>query len=372
MKILIVDNSVDKTGASGALNKKIIEIASKELDFVFVYPLASKNNEVVEEMGFRVYNLRFVEISKNPVNLLLYFPMLLINTIRMTRIVKKEKIDIIHVNDIFNMLGITTKIFTGRKLITHVRRMPESFPRRIYNIWARLHNRYADKILAVSEVNKNALPKNDKTIVLYDPLPDKENLPVFQPRKELNKKLRIVYVANYTEGKGQQYGIAILEKAIREFPDWEFSLNYYGGDFGLEKNKQFRKSLEAIAAKLDILHAINFFDKSNVVEREMKAGDLVFNLSDSESFSRVTLEALFYGLPVLATDVGGTVEMIPPAYRNLLARPRNVEDMYENLKKIILDDNFRYSYSEQAYKYVREMFGYENTSGLLKRVYDAV
>jgi glycosyltransferase involved in cell wall biosynthesis len=371
MKVLIIDNSLDTTGASKALNKMIIEIASPEYEFVFVYPRSSKNIRIVSELSFKVYSLPFKEISKSPVNLILYFPVLLLNTWRLARIIKKEKIDLVHVNDIFNMLGLTVKLFTGKKLITHIRRMPESFPLALYRIWARLHVRFANKIIAVSESNKEALPRNNKTVVVYDPLPEAEHLPSYKIKKELKRQANIIYLANYTLGKGQLYGIEILERATKELPEWQFTLNYYGGDFGLEKNRQLKAHLEKITIEKGLSKQIYFHDKSDEVEREMKAHDLVFNLSDSESFSRVTLESLFYGIPIVATDVGGTKEMMPAHYRSLLGKPKNVDSMYEKFRQLILDDSFRRAYADACYHFVRENFGLQETSMQLRQIYHA-
>jgi glycosyltransferase involved in cell wall biosynthesis len=232
--------------------------------------------------------------------------------------------------------------------------------------------KYADHIIAVSAANKNALPANNKTTVIYDPLPDEEELPVYVPRPKLENSVNILYLANYTEGKGHRYALEILQKALRENKAWNFSLNFYGGEFGMKKNSDYKRSLVKLSQENGLSSIVVFKDKTTRVEETMKQYDLVMNLSDSESFSRVTLEALFYGIPVIATDVGGTREMVINEETGILVPPKVIPAMYEGFMKLISDDHLRVQLSQNAYKYVRYQFGKRNTVDKLVDVYRRV
>jgi L-malate glycosyltransferase len=372
MKVLLVDNSLDSTGASKALVKTISEVRSPDIGFVFLFPKNSKCVEATEKKGFKTYTLKLRELSKRVSNVVLYFPTLFVNTFKASRIIKNEKITIVHANDIYNMLGVSLKLFSRVKLITHIRRMPESFPSIFYKTWSRLHLKYADHIIAVSAANKNALPANNKTTVIYDPLPDEEELPVYVPRPKLENSVNILYLANYTEGKGHRYALEILQKALRENKAWNFSLNFYGGEFGMKKNSDYKRSLVKLSQENGLSSIVVFKDKTTRVEETMKQYDLVMNLSDSESFSRVTLEALFYGIPVIATDVGGTREMVINEETGILVPPKVIPAMYEGFMKLISDDHLRVQLSQNAYKYVRYQFGKRNTVDKLVDVYRRV
>ena len=224
MKIILIDNSFDTTGASKSLFNTIREITSKaDIEFVYIHPKNSKRTAFVREAGFNAYELPFVEIRKSIVSTLLYFPYLLMNGYRVSRIAKSERADLIHVNDLYNMAALVSKLFHKIRVVTHIRRMPESFPLFFHKLWSHVHIRFSDKIVAVSEANKNSMPPNNKTIVVYNPLPDKETHPFYRPKEKLNKTIRILYLANYNRGKGHQYAIDIVSIAAREFPQWKFS-----------------------------------------------------------------------------------------------------------------------------------------------------
>jgi len=369
MKTLLVDNSLDNTGASKALIKPIAEIPPGEFEFTFLFPENSKCVEAAQAEGFKAFSLNFTEISKRTGDLVKYFPGLLYNGWKIKRFMKKNRIDVVHVNDIYNMLGMTAKLMSGVKLVTHIRRMPESFPASIYRIWSRLHVKFADHIIAVSKANKNALPANNKTTVIYDPLPEDEVLAPYQPKKELQKTVRILYLANYTGGKGHLHALMVLNKAVREFTAWNFQLDFYGGNFGMDKNDVHKQSLIQFANENGLNASVQFNGKTNQIEEVMKAHDIVWNFSDSESFSRVTLEALFYGVPVIATDVGGTNEMVIDGKTGLLAASKNVDDMYRAFKRMILDDEERISMAANGYRYVREEFSKEKTVNRIVDIY---
>ena len=44
-------------------------------------------------------------------------------------------------------------------------------------------------------------------------------------------------------------------------------------------------------------------------EVAMKGHDMVLNFSEAESFSLTCLDALYYGVPLIATDCGGPAEL---------------------------------------------------------------
>ena len=76
--ILLVDNSRAVTGALNALRHATSPLRDR-FDFVFVLPTGSTGRPMLEAEGYRVYELPFVEISRRPLDLLRYFPVLLLN-----------------------------------------------------------------------------------------------------------------------------------------------------------------------------------------------------------------------------------------------------------------------------------------------------
>ncbi len=369
MNVLLIDNSNDFTGASKALLKAAEELKVKGITFVFVFPKGSKCVSEVRERGYEVYEIKFQEIRKKASAILLYFPKLIINTFRLRKISKRHKVRVVHMNDMYNMLGLCLKISSKVKIVTHVRMMPASYPAVLYKTWRFLNNKFADRIVAVSEANKKAFGAAPKTTVIYDPLPDDEQLPPYTPRPAINDKVQVLYLANYIDGKGQLHALKALA-ALKNQPDVKnIAMNFYGGFLGLKKNEEYKESLEKFAMEIGISDKVSFNDKTTAIESVMKAHDVVLNFSDSESFSRVTLEALFFGLPVIATSVGGTAEMIADGESGLLVTAKDVTEMAKALERLVADDGLRCKTATNAYKFVREKFATSISTDQLYSIY---
>lgn len=309
----------------------------------------------------------FVEISKRPKDLLLYLPTLIKNAWSLSKILKKESASIVHINDMYNMVGIASKLFAQFKLIAHVRRMPESFPATVYKIWYWMHKLYTDKMIAVSEANYAYFRTHKEAVVVYDSLLEKEE----EEGVEISKtsKIKILYLANYTKGKGQNHALKVFKK-IRVQLNRAVEMHFYGGDFGLNKNKLYRIELEKLAEEYQITNNVKFLDATEDVERTIKEYDIVLNLSDSESFSNVSLEALYYGVPLVATNVGGTKEMFEHGKSGYLVEPRNYDDTSKYLIELINNYDLRVQFSLAGKNYVRSKFSHKKTSGALKSIYN--
>ena len=299
MNILIIDNSIALTGAIRcAFNEA--EILRDRHKFTFVLPSRTTLAGNIEKQGYTVHYLPMVEVAKNLPALLKYIPSLLANAIRLHRIVRKEKIDVVQVNDFYNLLGAALKWsgFKG-KLITYIRFLPSVMPAALKNTWISLAHKYSNAVIGVSMAVINELPPNKLNTLIYDPVKFNETLPVKQvkPHDEVN----ILYVANYIRGKGQEYAVKAFADAYKQ--NKNIRLCFTGGDMGLQKNKAFKKELQQIAESLGIKSVVTFDGFSPSTEKEIKNADIALNFSMAESFSMTCLEAAYYGTSLYSYPV---------------------------------------------------------------------
>src|SRR5690606_31962044 len=104
----------------------------------------SKVIDFVDGEGMSVINVDFQEISKS-ISILLYLPKLLFNSIKLVRYIKRENVNIVHVNDLYNMCGVVIKlIYPHIKLVYHVRLMPDGYVRNMYKFFVRMISNSAD------------------------------------------------------------------------------------------------------------------------------------------------------------------------------------------------------------------------------------
>ena len=365
LRILIIENSIAITGSFNSILWNCIYLKD-HIEFCFVLPKKSACVKIARQNGFLTEELSMRELSRRPLSWSLYFPMLLLNTYTLFRILSKLKINLIHVNDFYNLLPVTYKLLGGRvPYVCHVRFMPSRFPPLLLKILFFLHEKCAGKIITVSRAVSTELPASCKIKQLADglPLPEENDNNFLY---NLNSRI-ILYLSNYIKGKGQNYAIQAFSKIHHNFPEWK--LRFVGGDMGTRKNKEFKRSLESMARVMGIGDKIEWSGFADDVGKEYKASAFLLNFSDSESFSMTCLEAMYYGIPVISTDSGGPSEIIDHMINGLLVPVKDIEGMSRAIELLMTKPALRKEMGSQAYTGARMKFNRAKLSEELSGVY---
>lgn len=352
MNILIIDNSIAFTGAlKCAVNEA--EILSHKHRFIFVLNHHSNQVKALRDKGYTVYTLPLVEIKKSLAILLLYPIMLFRNSFNLKKIIKIEQIDTIQVNDFYNMLGVSSKLlgFKG-KLFTYVRFLPSVMPGILRKYWIKLGLKHSDYIIAVSDAVLAQLPTSKNVIRIYDPVHLSERLPVKSYQQADN--VHLLYLANYIQGKGQEYAIEAFAIAYRK--NKSLRLTFMGGDMGLEKNMEYKKSLETSVKDKGLSEVITFAPFNANVEAAIKQADIILNFSEAESFSMTCLEAAYYGTALIATRCGGPEEIVNDGKTGITVPVKDTNAMAGAINKLAEDFDLRVLYAKNGKEYVTNKF----------------
>lgn len=329
-KILIIDNSLYLTGALKSILTVTREL-SNQFEFQYCIPAVSKAGEYITQQNHKVHRIDFMELSKSLRSLLYPFK-LHSNSKRILQILKKEKIDIIHVNDIYNQTGCyIKKHHPAIRLIHHVRLLKESYIKLLYPFFAKQVKKYADSIICVSEAVKADIGAPLHATVIYDAMELTEALPPWQGLQDPGKA-SFVYLANYINGKGQQYAIEAFALLQKKYPGT--TLHFVGGVNG-KAGEDFKKELKQLAVEKKVHQHVVFSDRSTNVEASLKQADVALMFAESESFSMVSLEAMLYGVPLIATDCGGPAEITDNGSMAQLVNNRSIEEMATAMEKIM-------------------------------------
>lgn len=87
--------------------------------------------------------------------------------------------------------------------------------------------------------------------------------------------------------------------------------------------------------------------------------DLLVHPANQEPFGRVLLEASACGVPVIATDVGGTSEIIADRVTGRLIPPRDAEALAAVVIELLSKDELRQTFGNAAHQRAQQMFGVE-------------
>jgi glycosyltransferase involved in cell wall biosynthesis len=146
-------------------------------------------------------------------------------------------------------------------------------------------------------------------------------------------------VGNYKPGKGQESLIEVATRMRIRFPDVRFRLVGDGDS---------RASLEAEIAARGLQGVVVLHTGEHDARRLYGAFDIAVQASDSEGLPNVVLEAAAAGLPIVATDVGGTREVITDGQDGILVEKGDVDGLVEALGALAADPGRRVRLGEAA------------------------
>lgn len=355
-RLLLVENSLHTTGAFISA-MAIDEALRGDHNIQFVLPATSTLHPVVKAADIACHSLPMSELGRSWARLLRYLPVLLLNTIRLRRLLSREKIQVLVINDYYNLLGVMVKATGWRgQLLTMVRLLPLSQQPVLNRVWTALALRCSNAVVAVSQAVARQLPASDKVKVIYNPSRfDEQHLPV--QVGGVDGEVRCLYLANYIAGKGHLHGLQAFAVAYQQNP--ALRLRFVGGDMGLEKNRALKAALERAAMEMGLANVVSCDGYSNDVELDIKQADIVLNFSESESFSHTCLEACAYGRPIIATRCGGPEEIVDDGVSGLLVPVGDVRAMAEAIRTLSTDAPLRQRMGESGRLIVRVRFSVE-------------
>lgn len=135
-----------------------------------------------------------------------------------------------------------------------------------------------------------------------------------------------------------------------------------------------REPLEQRAAELGIADRITWLGKvpHDEVGWVMSTGDVFVLPSLSEGLPTVVCEAMACGLPVVATAVDGTPEIVDDPATGLLVRPHDAEGLADALARVLGDAPLRAAMGAEALRRSEADYTWAANAARMEDVYEAV
>lgn len=193
--------------------------------------------------------------------------------------------------------------------------------------------------------------KTDRTISVIPNFVDTE---MFQPRRDEERRScfakpgepLLMHVSNFRPVKNVQRVIEVFEAVASSHP----CRLLFVGD-GPEKI-----SVERHAAKLGLSDRVQFLGGQEYVEDLLPLADIFLLPSLHESFGLVALEAMAVGVPVVATSVGGTSEVVIENETGFLRHPEDQEGWVSAVRTLLDDGALRRRMGEAGRARAEEVY----------------
>lgn len=138
-----------------------------------------------------------------------------------------------------------------------------------------------------------------------------------------------------------------------------------------DETVQLDRSLSAIFAAAGMAGRLHRLGRRNDVPQLLNEVDLLIHPARQEPFGRVLLEAAASGVPIVATDTGGTREMLPDESAAWLVPPNDATALAAAIREACLNQDARAQRSTNARDIIESRFAIADRAAELGRFWIA-
>lgn len=214
---------------------------------------------------------------------------------------------------------------------------------KLYNRLDKMVLKYADRVVTVSDSMKRLLAdagvSENKIRVIYNAIAQADATPSASAEavkdcygiKNIHKVIGVV--GRLSPEKGQVIFLKAFKKVVKMHPEAKALIVGDGPDKGM---------LEEYCRKNGIEDKVIFTGYQEEIANFYQVFDMLALPSFSEGLPNAVLEAMLFGVPVIATSVGGVPEVINNS-NGILVPPDNYELLADKMIKLLQDDGLRKS-----------------------------
>jgi glycosyltransferase involved in cell wall biosynthesis len=289
---------------------------------------------------------------------------------RLRRLFKREKIDILHAHDFYSgFIGAAAARLAGVRVIACQRHLKLS-DRRAHAWGTRVIHRLAHRILVNSEAIRDHIIEHDnapsgKIVVIRNGVLAVSRANAYNElcsELALNPDVQLVgVVARLQEVKGHRFFIEAAAKVVRSEPDAHFVLV---GDGPL------RNEITDQAAELGIIDRVHLLGDRTDVTRLISGFDLLVLSSLHEGLPNAVMEAMAAGVTVVATAIGGTKELIVDGKTGFLVPPANADALSDRILFALANKETSRRVAQRALEFVKNRFSIERMVASVEDLYE--
>ena len=362
----------------GGVEKVVYEISKLLVKFGCDVSIVTFNTMKAKEFefldGLKIYRIKPINLTRALGVQLTISPSV---PFKILNICKKENPDIIHANNRFfftTICAVALKNILGKPLITTLHLGPMTFGKGWFNFFIKAYEQTISKwiikksnyIIAVSNVVKELAlslgSSSEKITVIRNGVDINEfkikNHNVENLKQNIEK--RIVFVGRLIQNKGVKYLIEAAPTVLSKYQNAKFIIVGDG---------PMKKELKIIAKREGVQNAFQFLGFVPSVADVLNQCDIFVRPSLTEGMPLTVLEAMSCGLPVVATKVAGTPEIVINDETGILIEPGNNKELANSLIHLLDDYEFSKRLRNNARLFVEKYYSWEKTANLTYDIY---
>jgi len=263
-----------------------------------------------------------------------------------------------------NIIGRVCGRIAGIPIIISSIRVCEK--KKLYHLWMdRITSWMVNLEICVSKEVKNftiekaGIPEH-KLEIVENGIPDSFLDAVTSYRNKKAHSFVVGTVARLSKQKGIEYLLYAAKRVIKQFSDITFFIAGKG---------PLASQLKELSIKLGISDKVKFLGFRNDIPELLSVIDIFVLPSLWEGMPNVVLEAMAAGKPVIATDTGGSKDLIDSNINGVLVEPGNSEALAEAILKLLGNPAQRQRLGESARKTVKERFPIDKMVSKTEQIY---
>ena len=348
MKVIFVLHSHKAGGAERHLLQLMQGLAGKGVECIYAGPLQGWLGEQLQKNDFRCEQISFTGFYD------------LASLIKLVRLIRRKKADLVH--------GHLTRGAYYAGWAARFAGVPNVATAHSTNA-GKWFGR-ATRIIAVSDAVARFLVScgypQQKIRTVHHGVPDYAALPR-TPRDAMRVELglddapALAMVARFMHAKGQDIAL----RALAQLTDRRWTLVLAGS-----LDTAFAKEVQALAIELGIAERIRFTGHRDDVNNIYGCADMLLAPSRREALSLTLLEAAAFGLPIVASDVGGIGEAVANGETGLLAPPENPAALAQAIATLLDNADLRMKMGQAGRRRYEALFALDSMTRGTLAVYE--
>ena len=356
---------------------------------IHVLAASGKGRSGSDLWGFRVHRFRYAPASleqftyraaipemlkQNPLWTALV-PFYLTGGLWKARKLSRQRFDLVHIHWPFP-LALLGWPFRRRNIpVVHTYYTAELTLARRYPRLARWMLRGADLRMAISSYAQKLLlqilPELDPESVAVLPFSAALEQPSFLPPRNRIEGPRLLFVGRMVERKGVGYLLEAVRLLVPEFP---------GTTLTLVGDGPLRETWEARAKSLGLEDRVRFLGRVSSEQLDQAYTEaeifvlpaIVDSRGDTEGLGVVLLEALQKGLPVVASAVGGIVDIVVHEKTGLLVPEKDPPALAAAIRRLVMEPALRENLVREGQQRVLQRFSSDAIVSRLWEIYETL